>query len=168
MLYISDMELLIIIIASLLMLIGFIGAIIPIIPGPIISYLGLLLIYFFTELSFSMNEILFYTILTIIIFFSDYLLQFIGVKKFGGKKYSIYGTMLGILIGLLFVPIGLIAGPFLGAYLGALMDNKQENQAIRIAFGSLIGFVFGTFIKIAYSLYLMYIDQNIILKYYFN
>ena len=69
MLYISDMELLIISIASLFMLIGFIGAIIPIIPGPIISYLGLLLIYFFTELSFSMNEILFYTFLTIIVFF---------------------------------------------------------------------------------------------------
>ena len=80
------MELFIIIIASLFMLIGFMGAIIPIIPGPIISYIGLLLIYFFTELSFSMNEILLYTILTIIVFFSDYLLQFIGVKKFGGNS----------------------------------------------------------------------------------
>ena len=93
------MELLIIVFAFLLMLIGLVGAILPIIPGPLISYMGLLIIYFFTDFHFSANELICYTIATVLVFFSDYILQFIGVKKFGGEKYSMYGTILGIIVG---------------------------------------------------------------------
>jgi len=157
------MDLLIIIIAFLFFLIGLIGAILPIIPGPIITYLGILLLYFFSDLNFSNNEIFIYTVATVLVFFSDYILQFFGVRKFGGQKNAIYGTMFGVLIGLFFPPIGLIIGPFLGAFFGALMDNKEKKQAIRVAFGALLGFLFGTFIKILYSIYVIYIVAQKIL-----
>ena len=135
------------------MLIGFVGAVLPIIPGPLITYAGLLVLHFFSDsIDFSSSELLLYTLLTIIVFSSDFILQFIGVKKFGGEKYSVYGTMVGIIFGLFFSPIGLIIGPFLGAFLGALMDNKKQDEAFGIAFGALIGFIFGTFIKIVYSI----------------
>ena len=147
------MEIVILIIAFFLMLIGFVGAVLPIIPGPLITYSGLLFLHFFSDsIDFSSSELMLYTLLTIIVFSSDFILQFIGVKKFGGEKYSIYGTMIGIILGLFFTPIGLIIGPFLGAFIGALMDNKKHNEAFGIAFGALIGFIFGTFIKIVYSI----------------
>ena len=68
-----------------------------------------------------------------------------------------YGTIIGVIFGLFFPPIGLIFGPFLGAFLGALMDNKNNNEAVVIALGALVGFIFGTFIKIAFSIYIIYI-----------
>ena len=144
-------------IAFTLLILGFIGAILPIIPGPILTYLGLLLVHLFTELTFSTTELVLYAIITILVFLSDYILQFIGVKKFGGGNYSIYGTIIGVIAGLFFPPIGLIIGPFIGAFAGALMDNKRNNEAMVIAFGALIGFVFGSFIKIIYSLAIIYI-----------
>ena len=63
----------------------------------------------------------------------------------GGKKKAVYGTTIGIILGMFFIPpFGIVLGAFLGAFLGALMDNQNNNQAFKIAFGSLIGFVFGT------------------------
>ena len=157
------MDLVIIIIAFLFFFIGLVGAILPIIPGPIITYTGILLLYFFSDLSFSNNEIFIYTIITVLVFFSDYILQFFGVRKFGGQKHSVYGTMFGVFIGLFFPPLGLIVGPFLGAFFGALLDNKEKKQAIMVAFGALLGFLFGTFIKILYSIYAIYIVAQKIL-----
>ncbi|MBF25620.1 MAG: hypothetical protein CMP49_03775 [Flavobacteriales bacterium] len=154
------MELFVIIIALLLLLVGLFGAILPILPGPIISYIGLLIFYFFTDLNLSSNELFIYSIVTILVFFSDYMLQFIGVKKFGGEKFSMYGTFLGILVGLFFPPIGLVLVPFLGALIGAFVDNKERGKAIGIAIGALVGFVFGTILKIIYSLYILYIVIN--------
>ena len=150
-------DILIVFIIFCCLLLGFIGSVVPIIPGPILTYIGLICVHFFTECTFSHTELIVFTILTIMVFLSDYILQFLGVKKFGGGKYSIYGTIIGIVFGLFFSPIGLIFGPFLGAFLGALMDNKKNNEAIVIALGALVGFVFGTFIKIAFSIYIIYI-----------
>jgi len=144
-------------IAFTLLVLGFVGAILPIIPGPILTYLGLLFLHLFTELNFSNTELVLYAIVAMLVFLSDYILQFIGVKKFGGGNYSIYGTIIGVIAGLFFPPIGLIIGPFIGAFTGALMDNKKNNEAMVIAFGALVGFIFGTFIKILYSLAIIYI-----------
>ena len=153
-------DIFILLIASAFLILGFIGSILPILPGPIISYIGLIFVHFFTSFKFSQSEIVFYTILTGIVFFSDYILQFIGVKKLGGEKYAMYGTIFGIIVGIFFAPIGLVLGPFLGALLGALKDNKAEGQAIGIAMGALIGFLFGTLLKIIFSLYILYIVIN--------
>jgi len=142
------------------LLLGLIGSVLPIVPGPIMSYLGILVLYFFTDISVSNNEILIYSILTIVVFSSDYILQFLGVKKLGGQKNALYGTFFGIFIGLFFAPLGLFIGPFLGAFLGALKDNKEQKQAIRIALGALLGFVCGTVLKLTYSIYIIYIVLN--------
>ena len=150
-------QILILLLVFCFLLLGFLGAILPIIPGPIISYLAILLMHFFTDVNFTNNEIVMYAIITILVFVSDYILQFLGVKKLGGKKNAIYGTVLGILIGLFIPPVGLILGPFLGAFLGALIDNKEEKQALHIAFGALLGFIFGTLIKLIYSVWVIFI-----------
>ena len=142
------------------LLLGLIGSVLPIVPGPIMSYLGVLVLFFFTDISFSNNEILIYSIITVLVFSSDYILQFLGVKKLGGQKNALYGTIFGIFIGLFFAPLGLFIGPFLGAFLGALKDNKEQKQAIRIALGALLGFVCGTVLKLMYSIYIIYVILN--------
>jgi len=154
-------SIIIITIASFFLLLGIIGSLVPIIPGPIMSFLGLLIIHFFSVFTFSNQFLVACGIATLLVFLSDYFLQIFGVKKFGGGKNSIFGTMIGVIIGLFFVPLGgLFFGPFIGAYFGALMDNKQKNQAFKIAIGSLVGFLFGTFVKFAFSIYVIYAIFN--------
>ncbi len=150
------LELILFIISFVFLVLGLIGAIIPILPGPLLTYLAFLIIYLFTDTEFNSIELITYTVLAFTISFSDYFLQFFGVKKFGGGKNAVYGTIIGIIFGLFFAPIGLIVGPFTGAFIGALVDNKTDTEAVKIAFGSLIGFLFGTILKLIFSIYMIW------------
>ena len=157
------MDFIIIIIVILLLLIGLIGCIIPVLPGPPISFSGLLLFHFFTSYNLEENTLWLLAAVVVAITFLDYWLQVYGVKKFGGGKKAINGTILGLVLGLLlFPPFGLIIGPFVGAFLGAKIEAKEDtNRAIKIALGALAGFLGGTVLKFAVSIYIsiLFINQ---------
>ena len=153
-------EIVIILLTLIFFLLGLIGAVLPVLPGPLFTYLGILLLYVFTDLDITFSELIVYAIVTVFVFFSDYFLQFLGIKKMGGGKNAIYGTIVGIFIGFFFSPIGLIFGPFFGAFLGSLIDNNSNHQAFKIAFSALIGFFFGTLVKLVFAIYVIYIMMN--------
>ena len=145
------MEILILLLVGILLVVGIIGSIIPVIPGPPISYVAVLLMHFFTPYQF--DSYLLITLGSIVVFvtFLDYWLQIEGVKRFGGGKKATNGTIIGLLVGIsVFPPIGILVGPFLGAYIGAKMDDKSE-EALKISFGAIIGFLGGTFLKLLIS-----------------
>ena len=156
------MDFIIIIIVILLLLIGLIGCIIPALPGPPISFSGLLLFHFFTSYNLEEDTLWLLAAVVVAITFLDYWLQVYGVKKFGGGKKAINGTILGLVLGLLlFPPFGLIIGPFLGAFLGAKMEAKEDtNRAIKIAMGALAGFFGGTVLKFVVSIYISILFGN--------
>ena len=150
------MEILILLLVGILLFIGIIGSIIPVIPGPPISYAAVLLMHFFTAYQF--DSYLLMTLACIIVFvtFLDYWLQIEGVKRFGGGKKATNGTIIGLLVGIfIFPPIGILVGPLLGAYIGAKMEDKNE-EALKIAFGAIIGFLGGTFLKLFISGFIVY------------
>jgi hypothetical protein len=98
------------------------------------------------------------TLASVVVFvtFLDYWLQIEGVKRFGGGKKATNGTIIGLLVGIfIFTPIGIIVCPFLGAYIGAKMEDKSE-EALKIAFGAIIGFLGGTFLKLLISGFIVY------------
>ena len=72
-----------------------------------------------------------------------------GTKKFGGSKYGVYGTTIGLIIGLFVpIPLGILIGAFLGAFIGELIyDSKDTSRAIKASFGSFIGLLASAFIK---------------------
>jgi len=152
------LEVPIIIIGFSLLLIGLVGAILPVLPGPIFTFLGLLVFHFFIEdIHFEDFEIILYAFITSLVFFIDYIFQFFGVKQFGGGQNALLGTMIGIICGFFFLPLGLIIGPFLGAFLGAILDNKEQIQALKIASGAVLGFFFGTLVKLGFSIFVIYL-----------
>jgi len=89
----------------------------------------------------------------------DLWLQIYGVKKFGGTKKAVNGSIIGLILGIFFFPpFGIIIGPFLGAFIGALVEeNFDVNRAIKIALGALAGFFAGTILKLSVSVYIIYI-----------
>lgn len=156
------MDFIIIIIVILLLLIGLIGCIIPALPGPPISFSGLLVFHFFTSYNLEEDTLWLLAAVVVAITFLDYWLQVYGVKKFGGGRKAINGTIIGLVLGLFFLPFGVIIGPFVGAFLGAKMETKEDtNRAIKIALGALAGFLGGTVLKFAVSIYIsiLFINQ---------
>ena len=84
------------IIAFVLLFLGLLGSMIPGLPGPPLSYIGILLIHFFTGTQFSTSFLLTWAVIVILVFLLDYFMQVWGVKKFGGGRKSIIGTFLGL------------------------------------------------------------------------
>jgi uncharacterized protein YqgC (DUF456 family) len=153
------MEIVILIGISILLLLGIIGCFIPIIPGPPISYSGLLVFHFLSSYSTKENVLWSMAFVVIAVTIFDLWVQIYSVKKFGGTKKAVNGSIIGLIVGILFLPpFGIIIGSFLGAFIGARMEeNSDRNKAIKIALGALVGFFAGTMLKLSVSVYIIYI-----------
>ena len=148
------MEILILIGVGILLFLGFIGSVVPVLPGPLLSYLGLLLYHFFID-RMNSDFLIWIAIAAIVISALDYFLQIYGVKKLGGGKYAIRGSVVGILLGVfLFPPFGILLGAFIGAFIGGKIEMKKN--PLDIAFGALWGFAAGTILKLCFSFYIIY------------
>jgi uncharacterized protein YqgC (DUF456 family) len=152
------MEIFLIIVGSILIITGLVGCIIPGLPGPPLSYLGVILQQFRPgESPFTLRFLVIWGLITLAVSLLDYLLPIFGTKKYGGSRQGVYGSVAGLLIGLFFFPpLGIIIGPFLGAFLGELISGKHTAEAIRAAFGSFVGFLTGTAAKLVVSGILTY------------
>tara|TARA_B100000579_G_C22352803_1_gene630240 strand:- start:90 stop:569 length:480 start_codon:yes stop_codon:yes gene_type:complete len=148
------MTVLIIVFSIILLILGVIGSILPIVPGPPLSFIGLLLLHLFTPFVIQEDYLFLFGISAALITFLDYWLQVYSVKLFGGGKASTIGVIIGILVGVfIFPPVGVLVGPFLGAYIGAIVESDFDLvKSFKIAFGSLIGFLGGTVLKFVYSI----------------
>ena len=134
------------------MVIGIIGCLVPVLPGPPLSFIGLLILHFTEFAEFRINLLIILGLIAILVAVFDYIVPIWGTKKFGGTKYGIRGATVGLLIGLFFGPPGIILGPFIGAVTGELIYKDDFRYAIRAGFGSLIGFMAGIGLKLATSL----------------
>jgi uncharacterized protein len=148
-------DVLLIITALLLLIAGIIGAVIPMLPGPPLSYAGMLLMHFTSRTHFSIQFLLWMAIITIAVTLLDLILPSIATRKTGGSKKGMYGAGIGLVIGIFFLPpFGIILGPFLGAFLAELSHSKVPDTALKEALGSLLGFITGTLLKLIICFYL--------------
>ena len=142
------MDIALLVIAFILMLIGIIGCIVPGLPGTPIAYAGLWIAQITERVDFSWKFLLIWGIVVIVVSALDYIVPAWGTKQFGGTKWGAWGSTIGVLVGLFFGAIGVIIGPLVGAILGELFAGKQLEQAIKAGWGSFIGILFGTIIKL--------------------
>ena len=144
-----------IIIFTLILLVGILGCVIPAIPGPPLAYIAVLSLSLLTSYKLSDDFLVMWAGIVIAVTALDLWLQVYGVKKLGGKKKAINGTIIGLIVGLLApIPFGFIIGPFAGAFIGARMEEEDLAKVFKIAFGALLGFLSGTILKLAVSAYL--------------
>lgn len=151
------MDTLLICIGAALMFAGIIGAFLPVLPGPPISYAGLLLLQFTSPTPFTTMFLVYWAIIVVIVMSLENLLPAVGSNRMGGTRYGVWGCIIGGVIGLfLFPPLGIIFGPIVGAFIGELVSGQTSDRALRAAIGSFIGFFAGTVIKVAVSLTLAF------------
>mgnify|MGYP003412940337 FL=1 len=148
------MEYFLLILGLLLMIVGIIGSLLPALPGPPVSWVGILLLYFCPGMETNYWLLGITLVIAVVIGILDYVIPAKGTKYFGGSKYGIWGTNIGLVVGIFApIPFGFLIGPFVGALVGELIYNSQEKgRAFKAATGSFIGFLAGTFMKVLVSL----------------
>lgn len=135
------------ILAGILLLIGFIGCVVPVVPGPVIGYCGLLVLLP-TENCPSTSALVTMGLVVIAVTVADYVVPAIGARKFNCSQWGTAGCFVGTVVGLFFVPIGILLGPFLGAFCGELIARKPLGAALKGGFGAFLGFLSGVALKI--------------------
>jgi uncharacterized protein len=151
------MDVVLLIVAFVFIVAGIVGCVLPVLPGPPLSYLGLLLLHFTSWVDISTATLLWLAFFAVLVTVLDYVVPIYGTKKFGGSKYGQWGATIGLIVGLFFGPLGIIAGPFLGALVGELIKGRNSNEALKSAFGSLVGFLAGVVLKLIVSGYISYV-----------
>ena len=150
----KTMDIFLLIIGFFFTILGIVGAFLPVLPGPILGWIGLLLLHLTKAIKTDWTFLGITFLISIVIMVLDYIIPAMGTKKYGGTKYGVYGSMIGLFLGIVFGGIaGIILGPFFGALIGEyLYDSTNTDRALRAAYGSFIGFVFSIGLKFAVSL----------------
>jgi uncharacterized protein YqgC (DUF456 family) len=143
------MEIVFISLGLILILVGLAGAFLPVLPGTPFSYLGILVLHFSGVAEFSTFFLVTWAIVIIVIQILDNILPVYATKKFGGSVYGTTGSTIGMILGMLFFPpLGFFLGTLLGAFVGEMIYKQDVNIALKSAWGSFVGFLGSTVIKV--------------------
>ncbi len=138
------------IVTIILFCIGIIGIIMPLLPGPIIIWLGMLFygaVTGFNGLTFGFYLV--QGVAAVLVMLIDYFTAAYGTRHFGGSRQAMWGAVIGLIIAVISLgPAGLIFGPFLGAFAAELVKGISLEKAIRSSFGAIVGLFGGILLKI--------------------
>lgn len=162
------MDIFLLTISFIIMILGIIGSVIPVLPGPLSSWLGLFIFSNISKVEVSNNLLFITLIIALIIFILDYVLPIYTSKKFGASKYGIIGASVGTVIGLFFPPLGIIFGSIIGAISGEMLLNKNIKKSINAATGVFLGLLVSGFTKALISLIFFVIYINLFLNNFGN
>lgn len=161
------MDSILLVVGFVFMITGVFGSFLPVLPGPTISWVGLLLLYLTKSVENNYWILGISLILTLIITLLDYFIPAKGTKYFGGSKFGIWGTNIGMILGFFIpIPFGFVLGAFLGAFIGELLfDKAEQKKALKAATGSLLGLLVSSFMKFVFCMiylgwYLIIVWQN--------
>jgi len=147
------MEIVLVILAFVLLVAGILGAFLPVLPGPSLSFVGLLVMKWSGYGNFSPVFLWIWAGITVAVTVMDYFLPSMMAKRFGGSRAAAIGSFLGLLVGIfLFPPWGMIIGPFLGAFVGELFHNRTDGRkAVKVALCAFLAFIVGSGAKLIAS-----------------
>ena len=142
---------LLLILGIIFMIIGIIGCLVPVLPGPPLSFLGLISLHLTRFGQFSTPTLIILGTIAVLVTVLDYIVPVWGTKKFGGSKYGTKGATIGLIVGVFLGPLGIILGPLIGAFVGEMIFKDDLSYAFKAGFGSLLSFLTGIGLKLAAS-----------------
>ncbi|MCK4911573.1 MAG: DUF456 domain-containing protein [Thermodesulfovibrionales bacterium] len=148
------METALIILASILILAGIIGNILPALPGTPLSFAALLILQHTSDgEAFSVAALVVFGILTLCSLTFDFVLPMITARRFGASGYGLWGSFLGMVVGLiLFPPLGALLGLIAGAVGGELLAGKRSGEALKAGAATVAGNIAAVVLRLGLSL----------------
>lgn len=148
------MNVVVLIIAILLMLIGLAGTFLPVLPGIPVVFLAIAGYGWYEGFKVVTPEFLAIMAgLTVLSILVDYLAGLLGAKFFGSSPAGIWGAFVGGILGLVLGgPVGLVLGPWIGAFVGEYVKLRDVNKAWRVGVGTVVGIFTGVAAKVVIGL----------------
>jgi len=140
-----------VILGFLLLVVGIVGCVVPVLPGPILCFLALILLSLIRGWqTFSVAALVVLGALTILVTVLDNVLPVLTARRWGAGKAGIWGSVVGMLLGMfLLPPFGAIIGTFAGAVLGELLFGRKDADALRAGWGVFAGTMLSLAAKLA-------------------
>jgi uncharacterized protein YqgC (DUF456 family) len=137
-------------VASVMVLVGLAGSVLPALPGVPLVFGGLLVAAWADDFHrVGWLTLTFLGLLTVLSFVIDFAATAMGAKRVGATKLAIVGAALGALAGVFLGIPGIILGPFVGAVAGEMISHGKVEQAARAGVATWMGLLFGTLAKLA-------------------
>lgn len=150
------MDILWAVLVCIVAILGLVGCFLPVLPGPPLNYIAFLLLQLRTDPPFTSKFMWSWLGVVVVVTVLEYIIPVYGAKRFGGSKYGVWGTGIGLVVGLFFGLVGIIVGPFVGALVGELIATQNSSLAMKAALGSFFGFLVGTLLKVIVSIVMCY------------
>ena len=137
------------ILAGILLLVGLVGTVLPVLPGPPIAWAGLLAAHFSSYSQIEIWILIATGIAAALVTVMDNIFPSVMTKKAGGSKAATLGCTIGLVVAFFLGPLFILIAPFVGAFIGEMIhDSSDSKRALKAAFGAFKGFLLGTGVKI--------------------
>ncbi len=140
-------------VGCILMVLGLAGSILPILPGPPLSFIGLLLLALLKHFSPPLTPtlVIIMAVVTILVVVMDYVIPLLGARRYGASKWGVWGSVFGMVAGMFWLPFGMLVGAFVGAVVAEWLVGKQKGEALRAGWGIVMGTLFATVLRLGVS-----------------
>jgi uncharacterized protein YqgC (DUF456 family) len=138
------------ILSVLIVILGGAGSVLPVLPGVPLSFAGLWLYAWATSYqTITPFVLIVFALLTALTMLVDFIAPAMGAKGYKASPSGVWGSVVGAFLGAFILgPIGIIVGPFIGAFIGEFLVAQNAHLALRVAWGSFVGFALGSLFKL--------------------
>jgi len=122
---------------------------VPLVPATLVILLGAFLhelLLGFREL--SLGSWLLLGALALLATLLDNLAALVGARRYGASRAGLWGAFLGGILGLSLGAAGVLVLPFLLAWLFEYLSGRRAEEALRAAWGTLVGLLGGVVAKV--------------------
>jgi len=141
------------VLGSAIVVAGLLGCIVPVIPGPPVAYIALLLVSWAGGWNvYALWVLIVMAVAAVGAAVLDSILPIVTSRRSGAGKAGIWGSVLGMLVGTVFFPpFGTVIGAFLGALVGELLVMRKGRNPMKAALGVFTGTMLATVVKLSVS-----------------
>lgn len=142
--------------AILMLLIGFAGSVLPLLPGTTLMLVAVLLQKWLLPNTLSGTVVIWVAIFWLLSLLADFACTLIGTRLFGGSKWGMAGASGGALVGMFFSLPALLLGTILGAILAEKWGARRATGAsFKSGAGAAVGFVLGTVARLGCAIVIL-------------
>ena len=144
------LEIFVVVISSMLVLLGFVGSVLPVLPGPPLTFLGLLVLALFRHFTppLTTTLVIFMGMSTMAVLILDHVIPLLGARRYGASKWGMWGSITGMVIGCFLSPFAVLLGAFFGAVVAEWLVHREKGRALRAGWGVFIGSLLGTVLRL--------------------
>lgn len=137
------------ILCAALILVGLAGTVLPVLPGTILVWGGIVLgawIDDFTRVGTTTLVVV--SVLAVLAWGLDYVAGLLGAKKAGASKQALMGAAVGTVLGLFMGLVGVLFMPLVGAAVGEYLAQKDQTRAVKVGVFTWVGIMVGLIAKV--------------------